>query len=82
MDFQIASPGLTQPGDVCVSLATLPTVLNSTWVALYYKTVVISLMLISSLSIPGGYLAVFKCDMQERKQTKLYEIMVVLAINR
>lgn len=67
---------------MCVSLAALPTVLNGTQVAPYYKVVVILLMLISYLSIPRGYMAVFKCDMQETKQSKLYEIMLALAINR
>ena len=65
-----------------MSLATLPTVLNGTQVAPYYKVVVISLMLISYLSIPRGYMAVFKCDMQEAKRTNLYEIVLALAINR
>lgn len=65
-----------------MSLATLPTVLNGTQVAPFYKVVVISLMLISYLSIPRGYMAVLKCDMQEAKRTNLYEIMLALAINR
>jgi len=67
---------------MCVSLATLPTVLNGTQVAPFYKVVVTLLVLTSHLSIPSQYLAVLKCDTQETKQTKLYEIMLAIAINR